>query len=90
MNTTVVTVKAAPNFLLLLEFEGSEYRIFDFKAYAETKSGLPLEIIKNRVLFESVKIDGTGTIRWDNDFDIAVEFLYNNSNSISKLNTDFN
>ncbi|MEK3879795.1 DUF2442 domain-containing protein [Paenibacillus sp. FSL M7-0420] len=87
MNKIVVSVKAAPNFMLLLEFEGKEYRVFDFKAYAETKSGFPLEIIKNRVLFESVRIDGTGTISWDNDFDIDVEFLYNNS--IAKSDSDF-
>ena len=42
-------------------------------------------ILKNIKLFETVKLDGTGTIYWDNGYDIAVEYLYNESVVIDEL-----
>ncbi|WP_197069745.1 DUF2442 domain-containing protein [Paenibacillus sp. FSL R5-0345] len=85
MYKDVVLVRPANNFKLLLEFEGREFRVFDFLAYGKTKKGLPLEILNNINLFESVKLDGTGTIYWDNKYDLAIEFLYNTSVLVSEL-----
>lgn len=81
----VIFVKALEDFRLLLEFEGQEFRVFDFHSHYKDKSGLPKEISEDIELFKTVKLDGTGTVCWSNGYDIAVEFIYNMSTLISEL-----
>lgn len=83
----VVFVRPLSEFKLLLEFEGGEYRLFDFKAYSVSKSGLVEEIASSEYLFKSVKLDATGTICWDNDFDLSIEYLYTMSTLLSELSS---
>lgn len=83
----VIFVRPLKAFRLLLEFEGNEYRLFDFQEVYKNTGGVFREILNDPDLFQTVKLDGTGTICWDNDVDIAVEYLYNMSTNVSELNS---
>ncbi|NBD25611.1 DUF2442 domain-containing protein [Paenibacillus glycinis] len=82
ISNNIIFVIAAANFKLLLKFDNGVYKIFDYYVFAKGKQGLVNDILNNLKLFESVKIDGTGTICWPNGYDIAVEFLFDNSESV--------
>lgn len=80
----VESVRPIHNFNLVLEFTGGEYRLFNLRVVFERCSPNTVfqEILNNEELFKTVKLDNTGTICWDNKADIAVEFLYFNSELI--------
>ena len=71
----VVAVKAKPNYLLHLEFENGEKRIFDMSPYMDKK---PFVQLKDSPLFAMAFVDN-GTVVWPNNIDIAPETLYDRS-----------
>ncbi|MDR0515577.1 MAG: DUF2442 domain-containing protein [Fibromonadaceae bacterium] len=75
----VDSVKALPDYKLLVGFNTGEEKIFDFSKYLS----LPIfSKLKNPVLFNKAFADGT-TVVWDDDTDIAPERLYSDSVSVS-------
>lgn len=75
----IIYVKPLSGFRLLLEFENKEVRVLDFWATYGAKGPMFQAVLKDERLFHTVKLDGTGTICWDNGLDVAVESLYDNS-----------
>jgi hypothetical protein len=71
----VVAVEAKPNYLLHLEFENGEKRIFDMSPYMDKK---PFVQMKGSPLFAMAFVD-YGTVVWPNNIDIAPETLYDRS-----------
>lgn len=71
----VVKVEVEPGYLLRLEFENGEKRIFDMSAYMDKR---PFIRIKDHSLFALAKID-YGTVVWPGNIDIAPETLYDRS-----------
>jgi len=72
----VISVKALPDYMLLLEFEDGAKKKFDFKKLLNSAPFYPL---KNVELFNKAKSDnGGGGVVWDDDIDIASEYLYDN------------
>jgi hypothetical protein len=71
----VVAVEAKPNYLLHLEFENGEKRIFDMSPYMDKK---PFVQLKGSPLFAMAFVD-YGTVVWPNNIDIAPETLYDRS-----------
>ncbi len=71
----VVTVVVKPDYLLHLEFENGEKRIFDMSPYMDKK---PFVQLKGSPLFAMAFVD-YGTVVWPGDIDIAPETLYDRS-----------
>lgn len=72
----VKSVRALPNFCLLLTFSTGEKRIFD--AFGLLKYPV-YELLANEEIFKKACVEG-GTVVWNNgDIDIAPETLYHNS-----------
>ena len=71
----VINVKATPDYLLHLEFENGEQRIFDMAPYMGKR---PFVRLKGTSLFTMAKVD-CGTVVWPGNIDIAPETLYHNS-----------
>ncbi len=71
----VVKVKVEPGYLLRLEFENGEKRVFDMSAYMDKR---PFVRIKDFSLFALAKVD-YGTVVWPGNIDIAPETLYDRS-----------
>ncbi len=71
----VINVKATSDYLLHLEFENGEQRIFDMAPYMEKR---PFVRLKGTSLFTMAKVD-YGTVVWPGNIDIAPETLYHNS-----------
>lgn len=71
----VVKVDVKPDYVLLLEFENGEKRLFDMKPYLEKRPFMPL---KGSTLFAQARVD-YGTVVWPGDIDIAPETLYDRS-----------
>ena len=71
----VIAVEAKPNYLLHLEFENGEKRIFDMSPYMDKK---PFVQLKGSPLFAMAFVD-YGTVVWPNKIDIAPETLYDRS-----------
>lgn len=71
----VVAVEAKPDYLLHLEFENGEKRIFDMSPYMDKK---PFVQLKGSPLFAMAFVD-YGTVVWPNNIDIAPETLYDRS-----------
>lgn len=75
MNPRPVEVKPLKNFELLITFQNGEKKIFDMKPLLT----MPLyEPLKNEVLFNSVKADGT-CIYWNDDIDLCPDMAYDDS-----------
>ena len=74
MNTLldVVSVQVQPGYVLLLEFENGERRIFDMSPYMNK---MPFCKLKNASLFNCASI-GYGTVVWPGNIDISPETLY--------------
>jgi len=68
----VVKVEARPGYLLYLEFENGEKRIFDMTPYLEKR---PFMQLKGSHLFALASVD-YGTVVWPGNIDIAPETLY--------------
>lgn len=82
----ITNVIADDNFKLFLEFKeiGNEsfieYRVFDAKENLTNKKPPLSDLTKDLALFKKAHvIPYTGTVSWNDDIDIAVEFLYENS-----------
>lgn len=71
----VVKVEAKPGYLLYLEFENGEKRVFDMTPYMDKK---PFMRLKASPLFAMATID-YGTVVWPGNIDISPETLYDRS-----------
>jgi hypothetical protein len=72
----VISVKAAADFQLELEFTNGEQRRFDMKPLLKMK---PWNCLVNLKLFETVQVN-YGTVTWLNgEIDVAPETLYDRS-----------
>jgi len=71
----VVKVEVELGYLLRLEFENGEKRIFDMSAYMDKR---PFVRLKEFSLFALAKVD-YGTVVWPGNIDIAPETLYDRS-----------
>lgn len=71
----VVAVRTKSNFVLELEFENGERRIFDMKPYLRKK---PFQVLKAPGMFSCAFVD-YGTVVWPGNIDIAPETLYDAS-----------
>ena len=71
----VIKVEATPQYMLHLEFENGERRIFDMSPYMDKK---PFSQLKDSSLFSLASID-YGTVVWPGNIDIAPETLYDRS-----------
>ena len=71
----VVKVEAKPDYVLHLEFENGEKRIFDMAPYMDKR---PFVQLKGSPLFAMASVD-YGTVIWPGYIDIAPETLYDRS-----------
>lgn len=71
----VINVKPMLNYMLQLEFENGEKRIFDMSPYMEKR---PFIRLKQSKQFMLAKVD-FGTVVWPGNIDIAPETLYHKS-----------
>lgn len=75
MRPKAVNVKPLDDYLLLIEFDNGEEKVFDVKPYFKFKA---FEKIQDEKEFKKVKIKGL-SIEWDAGADICPDELYNNS-----------
>ena len=71
----VVKVEAGPDYMLFLQFENGEKRVFDMAPYMDKK---PFVQLKGSPLFAKASVD-CGTVVWPGNIDIAPETLYDRS-----------
>lgn len=71
----VVKVRAKSGYMLELEFENGERRVFDMSPYMDKK---PFNRLKDTGAFYGAHID-YGTVVWPGNIDIAPETLYDRS-----------
>jgi len=75
----VIHVKPTSDYMLHLEFENGEKRIFDMSPYLKKR---PFVRLKTSKQFMLAKID-YGTVVWPGNIDIAPETLYYKSKSLT-------
>lgn len=75
MRPKAINVTTLENYILMIEFDNGEKRLFDVKPYLKHKV---FEELKDINKFNSVKISGL-SISWENGADICPDELYNNS-----------
>jgi hypothetical protein len=71
----VVKVKAQLGYLLELEFENGEHRLYDMSSIMDKK---PFSRLKETKLFFAARVD-YGTVVWPGNIDIDPETLYERS-----------
>lgn len=71
----VVKVEVNADYMLLLEFENGERRLFDMRPYMDKK---PFVRIKDAALFAQARVE-YGTVVWPGNIDIVPETLYDRS-----------
>ena len=71
----IIKVETKPHYMLHLEFENGEKRVFDMSPYMDKK---PFVQLKDSSLFALASVD-YGTVVWPGDIDIAPETLYDRS-----------
>ena len=71
----VINVTVQSDFILLLEFENGERRVFSMMAYLEQK---PWSRLKSGNVFQGAFIEN-GTVAWPGNIDIDPETLYERS-----------
>ena len=71
----VIKVEVKPDYILRLEFENGEKRVFDMSSYMDKR---PFVRLKDSPLFALAKVD-YGTVVWPGNIDIAPETLYDRS-----------
>ena len=77
----VVDVKALDDMILLLKFNTGEQRVFD----ATILNGEVFKPLRDKEIFNNVKID-CGVVTWmDGDIDCAPEYMYENSYEYSRI-----
>lgn len=74
----VVKVEAKANYVLYLEFENGEKRLFDMAPYMDRK---PFVELKGSPRFAMATV-GYGTVVWPGGIDIAPETLYDRSRAV--------
>ena len=80
MNPRVNKVTPAENYLLYLEFNNGEKRVFDVKPYLQYDV---FEDLKAPGIFYSAKVND-GTVHWQNDTDLCPDTLYLESKPVEK------
>ncbi len=68
----VINVTVQSDFILLLEFENGEKRVFSMMAYLEQK---PWSRLKSGNVFQGAFVEN-GTVAWSGNIDIDPETLY--------------
>ena len=68
----VISVQANADYILLLEFENGERRVFDMAPFMDRR---PFIRLKNSPIFTKATVD-YGTVVWPGNIDIAPETLY--------------
>jgi hypothetical protein len=68
----VISVQATADYILLLEFENGERRVFDMAPFMDKR---PFIRLKNSSIFSKATVD-YGTVVWPGNIDIAPETLY--------------
>ena len=81
LRPTARSVKALDGYLLEVEFNNGEVKIFDVKPYIQ---GDWYGNLKNIEYFNSVHIDGL-SIAWEDGQDICPDELYYNSKPLTKV-----
>ena len=76
----VINVTVQSDFILLLEFENGERRVFSMMAYLEQK---PWSRLKSGNVFQGAFIEN-GTVAWPGNIDIDPETLYELSVLVDK------
>ncbi|WP_071396623.1 DUF2442 domain-containing protein [Bacillus tuaregi] len=77
---------ATKNFLLIMEFDDSEYRILNMQRFLQNEEGLLKDLINDSELFMTADLDNiAGTIRWSNGVDFDPEILEENSVPLDEL-----
>lgn len=71
----VVKVRVCAGYVLKLEFENGERRVFDMSPYMDKK---PFNRLKDSPVFFGAHVD-YGTVVWPGNIDIAPETLYDRS-----------
>ncbi|MBO7486296.1 MAG: DUF2442 domain-containing protein [Spirochaetaceae bacterium] len=74
----VSSVEPKENYNLLITFENGEKRLFNCASLLDKTVYKPL---KNKAFFNTVKTE-YGTVVWNNQIDIAPEYLYQNGMSV--------
>jgi hypothetical protein len=70
----IISVEAKDDYTLLVTFENGEKKLCDISDLLDKPMYKPL---KNRAFFCTVKV-GFGTAIWNDNIDIAPEYLYEN------------
>lgn len=71
----IESVCAFKNYTMNLRFSNGEQRVFDARKLLDTPVFRPLE---NVTFFLQAHTDGVGVV-WDDEIDVAPEYLYENS-----------
>ena len=79
MCVAVTSVKALPDYKLLLTFDSGEQRRFDMTPFL--RHGIFAELVDTK-LFNSVHVS-FDTIEWSNGADLCPELLYEKSEALS-------
>lgn len=74
----VKDVKPLNDYQLLITFKNQEKKIFDVKPYLKYSA---FQSLKDVSIFNQVHTNGE-TVVWNDDIDIAPEYLYENSRKI--------
>ena len=77
-----INVKPMKNYLLLVQFDNGENRIFNCFPLLEDKI---FADIANEEFFNTVHIDDMGIVCWDDSTDINPAYLYENSEPVSNF-----
>ncbi|MCL2158838.1 MAG: DUF2442 domain-containing protein [Oscillospiraceae bacterium] len=80
MRPKAIEVTPQPDYHLLVVFSNKEKRQFDVKPYLKFK---PFNELKNKTLFDTVKIAGL-SVEWLHGQDICPDELYYNSVPVAK------
>lgn len=75
-------VKAMNNYLILVQFDTGEERVYNCYPLINNKL---FEGLKEKEFFKTVHIDDMGLVCWDNATDIDPDELFENSESVSKF-----
>ena len=81
---SIVNANYQDDYKILVEFNDKKNGIVDLKDFIINSKIKPFKKLQNIDNFKKFKVDYT--IKWDNDLDLAPEYLYFNSCYAKKLN----
>jgi hypothetical protein len=81
MNPYVKSVRALDDYLLALEFDNEERRIFDIKPYLSRGIFVRLQ---NRALFQAARVVA-GSVEWPGGLDLSYDTLYLESQPVEAI-----